>query len=708
LKFDGEKTLVDLYYKIRPEKLTEEHLIWLQLMDKIIIEYQDLPTCEAFLQDLLKVDEPWTRQFYARHIFMLILYKSHHHLELYKLVRQSIDDMGRMLYVNLLGWISVRNVKGLELAKLLYEDLIKNGYTMSLYSYMHLFSELLKPKRSGGSGSQKHITAKQRADFLCEIFFKQATSNILPAPHLVGMFIQLLLNIGRYNDVGKVYEVYTAQRPRSFTVDAAYMNVLVALDRVDEADAFYHEMFDHGFRKLHDGKYIGANDEPIVFCRAETMAMVDLNYFRQQRTDAADPYPQYSCVVRRDWKDESRLKEMTEQPDKEHIFDLEMESYLKQKIDCDSAIQAAKCLLMEHRKSGNYQKFYRVYERLENIGFYDIDLYTYIIWELRDAGQHELMEKVFENIKNRHLMLHNAIIGPYVELLIIKNELEAAEHALYEYLMTRKHIRAYEEPVASTMSPGYLFIMIIAKYIASGKIERVRGLIDLRCDASFNKDLFAASEAYKNTVERDLSSIEFIEFIKILDKNGLTNNVFIYALIIHHLIKIKQIELATYWYQRGCEKGFKKDVYMFSCGLQIYSHTGQADKFMELYLKGRDKYNIKINHAVLSILCNSVGNILTVKELKLFWNDALKDGLVPSGDNYDALIEAYWRLNELDRAVKVLSEVMPKAGYIPNRAIHATLLKTVNKQNNYELSRILNEVKGKYEKKYRSLLLSTL
>jgi hypothetical protein len=149
-------------------------------------------------------------------------------------------------------------------------------------------------------------------------------------------------------------------------------------------------------------------------------------------------------------------------------------------------------------------------------------------------------------------------------------------------------------------------------------------------------------------------------------------------------------------------------VYMFGCGLQIYSHTGQADKFMELYLKGREDYDIKMSHVVLSILCNSVGNILTVKELKLFWNDALKDGLVPSGDNYDALIEAYWRLNELDRAVKVLSEVMPKAGYIPNRAIHATLLKTVNKQNNYELSRILNEVKGKYEKKYRSLLLSTL
>jgi hypothetical protein len=62
------------------------------------------------------------------------------YLKVYKIVRRKINDMGRMLYINFFGWITIQNANDLELIELIYEDFIRNGYISSPNTCIHLFS----------------------------------------------------------------------------------------------------------------------------------------------------------------------------------------------------------------------------------------------------------------------------------------------------------------------------------------------------------------------------------------------------------------------------------------------------------------------------------------------------------------------------------------------------------------------------------------
>jgi hypothetical protein len=62
--------------------------------------------------------------------------------------------------------------------------------------------------------------------------------------------------------------MYILRKLRSFNVNAAYISILIACGKIDKADIFYHEMFDHECCQLSNGQYIGVNNEPIIIYRA--------------------------------------------------------------------------------------------------------------------------------------------------------------------------------------------------------------------------------------------------------------------------------------------------------------------------------------------------------------------------------------------------------------------------------------------------------
>jgi pentatricopeptide repeat protein len=304
-------------------------------------------------------------------------------------------------------------------------------------------------------------------------------------------------------------------------------------------------------------------------------------------------------------------------------------------------------------------------------------------------------------------MFPGNLVTPYVERLIAKGDLEAAECALREYLEIWSYVEEYDKKNPNATGPGYLFLILISKCVELGKNEQAQALMDWGYSLPFIKDHFITSGLLKGTIEKGSLS-EFIELVESLDAKKLVNHVAIYTLIINHLIKVKQFDSAMHWYMRGCANGLESEEYMFCCGLQLYSYVKRVDEFMKLYLKGRTEYKIKLNHAILSVLCDSAGYMLTVEELERFWKDALQDELVPNENNYSTLVEAYWRLGKLDRAVEVLLKEMPRAGFIPSYYMLRVLTQTAAKQDNQELLNLLKEARAKYAHAYKKRKHHTL
>jgi hypothetical protein len=343
-----------------------------------------------------------------------------------------------------------------------------------------------------------------------------------------------------------------------------------------------------------------------------------------------------------------------------------------------------------------------VYERFEEIGFFNIEVYDYILWGTFLYGNYELTDKVYGNMKKRHLIFTSSVIAPYIEKSIATNNLEAAENALHEYLKTRKYVKEYEDTKGPT-DPGYLFMILIKKYTELGETEKAEALMKLGYSLPFIKDDFVVEGLLLGTMAKKSPS-DVINLVSTLDAKGLLGDPTLYTLIVDYFIEKEDFETATYWYRRACEAGFEKEPYLFCSGLKLYSFAQNSDAFMKLYHKGRTQYNIKINEAILSVLCDAAGYMFTVKELDEFWNAALADRLVPNENNYSSRVEAYWRLKEVDRASQVLLEEMPAAGFAPNYYMIITLERTATKQGNHALLKSLNNAKEKYANEYKKFL----
>jgi hypothetical protein len=705
LKTGGTDAMETLYRKFRPMILTKQGLPLLKLVYEKALsteQYCSVRIPRGLMLDLLELDKPWMRQFYPKLMFALIVRDCSDRLEIYKIVRKKIDDMGRMLYINIFGWINTRNAYELELAELIYEDFVKNGYILSPNTYTRLFAELLTPERLNKPELCKGITSKQRAAFLYRIFTKQAASNIFPAPRLISLFIRLLYEVGQSNDAETVYNIYMKSNPRSFIVDLGYVNVLAARS-LEETDKFYHEIFDYGFRRLPNGQYIGANNEIIQYCDSETKALIHPDYREQVHKSTTDMSEQDQGLDTSSEKNQERQKVIMENIDKEYASEsIDVKYFSRQLIPSKPVTSIAKHLIVEHRRAYDYHKAYRVYKRFEEIGFFNMEIYYLILWGLLWSGKYKLMDKVYENMKRRHLMLTSGVAVPYIERSIIGNNLEEAVKILHEYLKTREYVKTYED-TQDIANPGYLFTQLIRKYTELGETEKAKSLMELGYSLPFIDDVYIIEGVLLGVMAKNSPSYVIV-LVNTLDAKDLLKHPSLYTMIIDYFIEKKYFDLATYWYQRGCEAGFEKEPYLFCSGLKLYSFSQNADKFMELYHKGRTQYNIKINEAILSVLCDAAGYMFTVKELDEFWNAALADGVVPNENNYSSRVEAYWRLKDIDQASRVLLEEMPAAGFAPNYYMLITLWQTATRQGNRKLLKLLNKASEKYAAEHKKFL----
>jgi hypothetical protein len=162
-----------------------------------------------------------------------------------------------------------------------------------------------------------------------------------------------------------------------------------------------------------------------------------------------------------------------------------MNNILYRKINWNMVTRTTRALVSAHCEAQNYQKLYKVYKCFEKIGFYDVAVYGYTLLGLKDAGQYELMDKVFENMKKRHFMFISVIAALYIERLIAKNDLKTAEDALHDYLRKRKYVKEYESNDVDMANPGYLFKMLISSYAERGYMEKVHELASLGCSLDY-------------------------------------------------------------------------------------------------------------------------------------------------------------------------------------------------------------------------------
>jgi hypothetical protein len=481
-KFGGVKAIMKLYNKLQPMLLTRRRLPLLSMVHHTVLSAKyrcpvDVP--EKLLLDILKLDKPRLRQLYPRLMFTLILRRCRRSTEIYMLVRQKVNTMGKAFYVNLLSCMTIQRAYELVLAQLLYEDLIKSGHILTEDAYVRLFAELLKDKQYGGPDSYKCISAKRRADFLYRLFFKQASSKIFPQPYLVGIFIQFLAELDRYSDAKKVYQLYMEHKSNQFAIDIAYVNVLLTRGKTKEADELYHRAFKYGFCRLKNGQYTCANGETIEYCRSEITRLIDPAFARQHQITIAN-----ASEYIRDHKLRQKLKRkypwvLLDRPNKFSPILAKMSRTFCRKISWNMVTRTTRELVSAHYKAHDYQKLYKVYECFEMVGFYDVSVYRYTLLGLRDAGQYELMDKVFENMKKRHFMFISVIAALYIERLIAKDDLKAAEDTLHDYLRKRKHVKKYESNDVNMANPGYLFKVLISSYTKRGDMKKAHKLASL-------------------------------------------------------------------------------------------------------------------------------------------------------------------------------------------------------------------------------------
>ncbi|RKP06849.1 hypothetical protein THASP1DRAFT_24903 [Thamnocephalis sphaerospora] len=464
-------------------------------------------------------------------------------------------------------------------------------------------------------------------------------TNICAAERII---LQRLAMMGDYDRVEAFYQKCNSLVGRNAYTDNGYATMLLRRNKYEQLCKLVDKVFAYSFQKLPDGRLVSAKGERVIYKDPVVMKMLDVGTDVDTQATGGEA-----------------SKDTAAPP-----MSTDLVASSTGVLHCWPFIGLTRLQIDVCRKQSKYQTAMDAYQRFRSAGFVDLNVCEAAFWSMLDADDYSGMMSVMSDLEQTDLPLSTVIAQALIEIHLRRNDLDGAERILNAHLAVRTRTLRYDAEMGRP-STAILFGQLITRHATDGRMDKAKELFEQGCTipdiskAEVASGLFVACNL-RQSVEEMLAIAAYVQ------ERGCQMDSGNYGTMIYLFAKKGEYNLAHDWYARAMADGIKMDAFLFANMLQVYSYAGRGAKMTAFYQRVRREDNVLIDHAILSVLCDSAGHNMGVRELEGFWKDALDDGLQPNENNYASLIEAYWRLNELDKAATALLKDMPRAGFAPN------------------------------------------
>ncbi|KAI9592517.1 hypothetical protein BDF19DRAFT_210942 [Syncephalis fuscata] len=255
------------------------------------------------------------------------------------------------------------------------------------------------------------------------------------------------------------------------------------------------------------------------------------------------------------------------------------------------------------------------------------------------------------------------VIAAQLQALSTKGRLDEAEEQLAVYIKTSH----------SLPSPDLSYRVVHALalgYAQKGDLDQVRRIYKrAREEMHLPVPKRDAWTAHMIAAAQRLSVEDICTVRKELESDGYLLGEQNYAIALLVFARQRELSLAQQWFdellalknEKDLEKQIPITPHIITAMVQAYARAGQDKEGYAFWQRMRTELSTsaesaaKIDNALLSVLLDLSGRGLTVKETNNIWHIATKiDGVKVNGNNGAALVEAYMRHGELDKAVKTV------------------------------------------------------
>ncbi|RKP05945.1 hypothetical protein THASP1DRAFT_32227 [Thamnocephalis sphaerospora] len=642
----------NIYWHYRPIALTEGGKPMVhEIVDLICNRGAQVTTSPMmrFAQDLVEANKPWLVAYYEPLMYEASRRYPDGMMKLYIKMAASGYAPPPEVQARLCSG-AVQTSDDLATVRTLYASTYAAGGEMTPVTLKKMMGSLVGSSWNAALAIPENRTlCLDRLEYALEVFRKESRRGNIAGPAQRGLLIQRLVAMELYDEAEQFYRTCVRLAGRCAFVDSGYGLILYKRREYKLLEPLVKEVFAYSFRSLPDGRVVGAKDEEIVLTNPLVARLIAVDGSARAAVKDDDT----AIVIR------SKLSngEANDMPGRLSFWPF---------------ASLVKILISGSRKDANYVAAMDAYRLFRSVGFVDIEVYENMLWAMQEADDMTGMNTILDDMKCTDTPLPIVASQALIEMHLQRDDLASAGRALDAYIKTHPRTRKYDTLVGSP-DAGILFSPVMARYAEAGNLDKVKQLFKVGCSFTNIPKTHLANALFVACGVRE-SVDELLEMAAYAEKQGVVFTTGNYATIIDILAKRDEYEVAREWYERTVAEGIEMDAFLFCSMMQVYSYAGRPAEAKTFYRRERCKHGIAINQAVLSVLCDTAGYHMTIKDLEGFWQDAQCDGVQPDENNYAALAEAYWRLGDMDKATKVLLQDMPQAGYAPNynmlRTVH--------------------------------------
>jgi tetratricopeptide (TPR) repeat protein len=553
------------------------------------------------------------------------------------------------------------------------------------------------------------LSLEERLESALELIYELIADGVTPEPVILQLVLSKLKIAKKLEKAEEFYRLAIKENLGSLELDAGYVGALIRQDKVDEAQKYFLRMITKTFHQQPDGTYTGPNGEILFDHKLMyiSWSMYKLYDYMVARLDdpSNEEMPSIGHILNTHPDNHSYIYRVMVYGSQTNFnahpeFMNNVQYTPSNSISIYPISTAAEDLFLEYRRNDdikNALELYKLLRSLRCVNYKTMYCMLAIACSKRDM---KLCDTLVNDVFEFKIPITMLICRRLIDVFMLQRNVKKAERILHIHITTRKYMEQLERSSELyTADPYWLYIA--CEYTITGQLDDAKRVLDIY-NKTKSEELEVSGGYLLGIYMNQHSSSRLKRVAKFIEEQGMELRIAHYTMLMDFYGKRQRLNEVLYWYKKACEIGEEADIFVITCLIQAYSYAQQNDKAIETYMMARKKYGYCINNTSLSVLCDVSGYYKCEDTLVNVWRDALADKVKPNENNYASLVEAYWRIGNIETATDILVRQMPEVGFPPNYHMLMTLISKTKKEQLRHLTRkLVASIKKWYHGKHQ-------